>query len=115
MTSARNSRPINDWVELAPFVMRRARARRCIRTLARRVAAVRHTPATKMIESIRDVTLEEAKRERSDCARELVFCVNVLCDLLSQGWRLKIRKNRLYTRPPSAIDSDPIEEKARVR
>lgn len=115
MSSARNPTSVNGWVELAPSVMRRAPAKRCLRTLVRRVGKWRRIADASALGAIRRKSVDDARHIRSDSAADLIFCVNVLCDLVSQGWRLKTRKDRLYAKPPSAIDLDPMEEKARVR
>jgi hypothetical protein len=115
MSSVRNPTPVNGWIELKPFVMRRAHVKRCIRTLVRRVGKVRRNADAATLAAVRRRSVEAATRMRSDNVEDATFCLNVLCDLVLQGWRLKTRKGRLYAKPPSAIDSNPIEEKARVR
>ena len=81
----------------------------------RRVGKVRGGADTAALSGIRRRSVDDAKHTRSDSAPDLIFCVNVLCDLVSQGWQLKTRKSRLYAKPPSTIDLDQMEEKARVR
>ena len=115
MSSARNPTPVNGWVELSPPVIRGAHGRRCLRALVRRVGATQRTADPARFSDVRRRSVADVSRERSDRVADLTFCINVLCDMVSQGWRLRTRKGRLYAKPPSAIDSDPAEEKARVR
>src|SRR5262245_38366862 len=108
MSNARNPTPVKGWIELKPFVMRDAQAKRCVRALIRRVEKVRHDADVSVLAALRRKTVATAPRVRSGRAGDLAFCLNILFDLVSQGWRLRTRNGRLYAKPPSTIDSDPI-------
>src|SRR5262249_62147445 len=105
MSSARHPTPVNGWIELKPFVLRRAYAKRCVRALVRCVGNAPHEVATAVLGSVRRKSVAAAGRMRSDGAGDLAFCVNILCDLVSQGWRLKTRYGRLFAKPPSTFHS----------
>jgi hypothetical protein len=115
MSSARNPTPVNGWIEFKPSAFGSVYGRKCLSMLVRQVARGKAGSDAALVSNVRRECVETARRARSRQAADLLFCVNVLCDLVSQGWELRIRNRRLYARAPSSVDAAPLEEKARVR
>ena len=104
-----------EWVDLAPTVSKRAGARRILRAVASRLASLTGDCGYDTIAPIREKHLALAKGTRADIAPAVSFCVNVFCDLRTQGWRFKTTRKSIRAQAPPPAGDDVIEEKARVR
>jgi hypothetical protein len=106
---------IPKWIGLAPTLMKRAPARRILRAVTGHLVRVGDDGSQHTITTIRKKYVALAKGTRADTAPALVFCVNVLCDLTSQGWCLQVRRRGIFAQPPAAPGDNVSDEKARVR
>lgn len=116
MTERTVAQPTSErWIDITPSIWSVRSAQRIIRVV---VSALRRlkaqVPAPLDVEPVRISGLKSARGLRSKRALELELCVHVLCDLRSQGWRLRCSRSRLAAMVP-ANGLDAATEKARVR
>lgn len=89
------------WVDIAPAVLADAASRRALRRCVRRLISVGNNGT--IAASVARIRLDEAARAAvlgGATAPEMVLCVNVLCDLRTQGWQLRVDRTGIAALPP---------------
>lgn len=116
MTEQTGAQPTSEsWIDITPLIWSVGSAQRAIRIVASKLRQIKaQVPAPIDIESVRVAGLKAARGLRSKRALELGLVVHVLCDLRSQGWRLRCSRSRVSVMAP-ANGLDATSEKARVR
>lgn len=106
-----------DWMSLRPRVVENATAWSRLKKAVSRLRRVR--PGASRASAISNIRSEESDIARSlaaDWAAELVLCINVLCDLRAQGWRLRLEtRKRIGALPPASHAGSVDQEKERIR
>lgn len=105
-----------EWVRLDASLDCSAAGLRMLRACARWLRFAQAARATDAIAAARVcmiATVEESEIAPRD-AQVVRVCASVLCDLASQGWRLKVGAPGIFAGQPNTA-ATPAEEKARVR
>lgn len=97
--------PVKDRAALHAFA-------RCARRLA---STALNGAADDPIAAIRSQEVGHASALPSDIAPAVILCVNVLCDLRSQGWLIRVDETGVAVLMPARAQISVTEEKARVR
>lgn len=104
-----------SWSDITPSIWQVRSAQKSIRHVVAALRRLRaHAPAPEAVEHVRLASLKAARLLRLKRAPELAVCIHVLCDLRSQGWRLRCTRSGLSAMVPSN-GLDAQTEKARVR
>jgi len=104
-----------SWTEFRPSLKSRA-SRDTFLTHARSLARAPHDDEhAQAIEELRDLFIEHIESSRLSERQLLIAAGLVLADLAMQGWRIRVRANRVTVCAPLQVADDPSAEKARIR
>src|SRR5687767_8015132 len=104
-----------SWVLLAPRVLEIAEARLALCHTARQLTTLNSNgTAAQAINGIREERVAAALDLGAPWSHELALCINVLCDLVAQGWLLRVDQDGISTHPP-ATNGVVADDKDRIR
>jgi len=107
--------PDNPWTPLEP-PLRSEASRDAFVAHARALAKVRRDEhAEEVLEKVRSKFVAEVTASRRADRQGLLAAGLVISDLVTQGWALRVRGERVEIRPPDPVSGDRAAEKARVR
>lgn len=103
------------WTTLEPRLQNKA-SRDAFIAHARAIAkASRLADADAALQSARDAFVAATSRVRRSDRQALLAAGLVIADLASQGWELRLKTNRVQTKPAGPVSGDRAAEKLRVR
>jgi hypothetical protein len=105
-----------EWIAIEPNLLLDREARFVVRRAVRRLMCGGvPVPVSGTIVRIREEQIALARGLDASWAPDAVFVINVLADLRSQGWLLRVERRGISAMPPVANVLPVAEEKNRIR